>query len=330
MDSATLTQPFFSVLILHWKGAVLLQRCLKSLASQTFSNFEVILVDNGSKDFPASLPEYIQQPVKVFHLPENLGFAEGNNFAAKHASGKYLVLLNNDAYPFPDWLAILNRAALSNPGHFFASRLLKASDPNILDGEWNVYHASGLAWRKNHGSSVSKSHLEPREVLSACAAAAAYPRHAFDSVGGFDEDFFAYMEDLDLDLRLQGMGHSCLYLPEALVAHEGSASTSVRSSFALFHGHRNMVWTFIKNMPGIALWLLMPFHLLANLAYLFASFVMPGGKALRQGKLAALLSLNQAFQKRKQVQKQRKVSAWTLLRKMSWNPLAPLVKLGFR
>ena len=126
-----------------------------------------------------------------------------------------------------------------------ASRLIKANQPELLDGEWNVYHASGLALRKNHNKPVGKSSKHQRYVISACAAASAYPRHAFELVGGFDEDFFAYMEDLDLDLRLQLAGFSFIYLPDAIVHHVGSGSTASRSAFSTYYGQRNLIWTFV-------------------------------------------------------------------------------------
>ena len=324
------SEPFFSIVILHWRGTDLLQRCLQALEAQSFTGYELILLDNGSQDFPKALPVKFKQPVKLLRSEENLGFAAGNNLAAGQAEGQYLVLLNNDAYPNPDWLSVLHAAAQKHPQHFFASRLLKAEAPQVLDGEWNVYHVSGLAWRKNHNAALSQAQSEPKQVLSACAAAAAYPLEAFRAIGGFDPDYFAYMEDLDLDLRLQAAGYPCLYLPTALVKHQGSASTGARSAFQLYHGHRNLIYTFVKNMPGIFFWLLLPLHILANLIYVIASLGMHEGKALRQGKLAALLSLGPLWAKRRQVQEKRKAGAWQLMRKMDWNPLSPFVKLGFR
>ena len=165
--------------------------------------------------------------MKIIHSETNLGFAGGNNLAAKSASGEYLVLLNSDAFPEPDWLATLHQAALNHPGHCFASKLLQAADPTLLDGEWNVYHASGLAWRKNHNQPAAKSATKPRLVMSACAAASAYPRAAFEQVGGFDEAFFAYMEDLDLDMRLGEASAAALAVPllkAAAACHNGMAT----------------------------------------------------------------------------------------------------------
>ena len=327
-----MTKPFFSVLILFWKSAQYLQAVLQALEEQTFKDFEVILLDNGAEEPPDPVL-LSQHPHLNLHLlcsETNLGFAGGNNLAARQAQGDYLVLLNSDAFPEPDWLATIHQAALSHPRHCFASRLLQADNPALLDGEWNVYHASGLAWRKNHNRSVSFSSTEPRHVMSACAAASAYPRSAFEQVGGFDEDFFAYMEDIDLDLRLRLAGYDCLYLPEAVVHHVGSGSTGSRSDFSTFYGHRNLIWAFVKNMPGLLLWLLLPAHLIVNIAYLLAGLFMSNGKTLWQAKKAAITGLPDVLQKRQLIQSKRTTSVWRFAKLINWNPLFPLTKLLYR
>ena len=327
-----MSQPFFSILILIWQSEQYLRRCLQSLQAQTFHDFEVILLDNGASEppDPAVLATFQEPVLKVILSETNLGFAGGNNLAARSASGEYLVLLNSDAFPEPNWLATLHQAALTNPGHCFASRLLQAGNPNMLDGEWNVYHASGLAWRKNHNQPSTKSTTSPRYVMSACAAASAYPRTAFEQVGGFDEAFFAYMEDLDLDMRLQLAGYPFLYLPEAVVHHVGSGSTGYRSDFATYYGQRNLIWVFVKNMPGFLFYLLLPAHIFFNLLYLFAGLFMPSGKALFRGKRDALRGLSAMFKKRSAIQLQRKITPFQFARLLDWNPVSPLVKIFAR
>jgi GT2 family glycosyltransferase len=327
-----MTKPFFSVLILFWKSAQYLQANLQALEEQTFKDFEVILLDNGADEppDPALVSQHPNLNLHLLRSETNLGFAGGNNLAARQAQGDYLVLLNNDAFPEPDWLATIHQTALSHPNCCFASRLLKADNPNLLDGEWNVYHASGLAWRKNHNRSISFSSTEPRHVISACAAASAYPRSAFKQVSGFDEDFFAYMEDIDLDLRLRLAGYDCLYLPEAVVHHVGSGSTGSRSDFSTFYGHRNLVWAFVKNMPGLLLWLLLPAHLLVNIAYLLAGLFMPNGKKLWQAKKAAIVGLPKIWRKRQLVQSKRTSSIWYFAKLLNWNPVFPFTKLFYR
>lgn len=327
-----MSKPFFSIIILFWQSEQYLPESLRSLEQQSFRDFEVILLDNGAVRpvDPDLLAEHPALNIRLLRSETNLGFAGGNNLAAREARGEYLVLLNGDAFPAPDWLEVLHTASLRRPGHFFASRLVKNSDPQLLDGEWNVYHASGLAWRKNHDQPVSRAETREKEVFSACAAAGAYPREAFAAIGGFDEDFFAYMEDLDLDFRLQLQGLRCLYLPQAVVRHVGSGSTSARSDFSVYHGHRNLVWCFVKNMPGALFWLLLPAHVIINLAYLLVSFFMPSGASLRRGKRDALRGLRQAWASRREVQAGRKVTIWRIARRLNWNPLAPLVKLTFK
>lgn len=324
-----MSQPFFSVLILFWQSEQYLPRCLQSLQMQTYQDFEVILLNNGAAQppDPEVLTTFQDLAIKVVRSETNLGFAGGNNFAARSASGEYLVLLNGDAFPEPDWLETLHRAALSHPGNCFASRLLQADNPALLDGEWNIYHASGLAWRKNHNQPISKSATETRLVMSACAAASAYPRTAFEQVGGFDEEFFAYMEDLDLDMRLQLAGFPFLYLPQAIVRHVGSGSTGYRSDFATYYGHRNLIWAFVKNMPGYLFYLLLPAHLFYNLLYLLAGTFMPSGKALFRGKRDALKGLLPILKKRQIIQAQRKISPFQFARLLDWNPFSPLVKI---
>jgi len=324
-----MNRPFFSVLVLFWQSEQYLQRCLEALIAQTYQDFEVILLNNGASQPPD--PEVLDtfQNLALKHVTSeaNLGFAGGNNLAARLASGEYLVLLNSDAFPELDWLETLHQAALSHPGHCFASRLLQADNPALLDGEWNVYHASGLAWRKNHNQPSTKSAISPRSVMSACAAASAYPRTAFEQVGGFDEEFFAYMEDLDLDMRLQLAGYPFLYLPEAVVHHVGSGSTGYRSDFATYYGHRNLIWAFVKNMPGYLFCLLLPAHIFFNLLYLLAGTFMPSGKALFRGKRDALRGLRAILKKRHAVQSQRIISPRQFARLLDWNPFSPLVKI---
>ena len=327
-----MTKPFFSVLILFWKSAQYLSDNLQALDEQTYKDFEVILLDNGADESPdpAVLEQYLNLNLQLLHSDTNLGFAAGNNLAARSAAGEYLVLLNGDAFPEPGWLATLHQAAQMHPGHCFASRLLQTNNHEVLDGEWNVYHVSGLAWRKNHNRSASYGVTSPRYVMSACAAASAYPRLAFEQIGGFDEDFFAYMEDIDLDMRLRLAGFPCLYLPDAVVNHVGSGSTGSRSDFSIFYGQRNLVWAFVKNMPGIIFWLLLPAHLLVNLAYLLAGLYMPNGKTLWQAKKAAVTGLPKMWQKRQLVQSTRIISVWRFARLLNWNPLSPLIKLNAR
>lgn len=331
-SAASSYEPFFSVLLVNWNSNRFLISSLDALNRQVFTDFEVLLLDNGSDEaLPNDLPErYPSLGLKVFRSEENLGFAGGNNFLARESKGTYLALLNVDAFAEPRWLEVLHTAALEHPQTFFASRLISASDENILDGEWNVLHCSGLAWRHHHSRPIHRTTNQERHVFSACAAAAAYPRQGFQEVNGFDDVFFAYMEDVDLDFRLQLVGYSCVYLPDAVAFHVGAGSTHSRSGFMLRHGHRNLIWTFIKNMPGWLFWVMLPCHIFVNLFYILLSFFIKDGDELRHGKSEALTGLKKIWQKRLSVQHLRKVSVWSIAKQLDWNPLSPLIKITYK
>jgi GT2 family glycosyltransferase len=321
--------PFYSIIIPYWNSSQTIRPCLDALSAQSYPDFELLLVDNGSTvPMAADLAVvYPHLPLQLFRLEKNTGFAAVNNFAATKASGEYLVLLNTDAFPAADWLEQLRRAIRQYPGCFFASRLIMAQHPELMDGSGDVYHASGLAWRKAYNTPVASDGDQDREVFSACAAAAVYPLEAYRKVGGFDEDFFSYSEDVDLGFRLRLAGYRCMYIPLARVNHLGSASTSRRSDFSVYYGHRNLVWTFIKDVPGVWVWLLAPFHVAINLLMIALGISRKQGKIMLQAKLDALRGIPVMWKKRRLVQSSRVVPSASLLRVMDWNPFSPLIKL---
>ena len=326
------TTPFFSVLILCWNSQPYLQRCLEAMQDQTFKDFEIILVDNGSPE-PVSVNEYLgfsELALRFIHLDQNLGFAGGNNYAAKFARGEYIVLLNSDAFPLPDWLQVIHDTALTYPGTSFASRQIMADFPDRLDGEGDNYHVSGLVWRQSYGLRFEQVSPRRHEVFSACGAAAIYPRRAFEAVQGFDDQYFAYVEDVDLGFRLRLIGIPCLFLPDAVVYHVGSASMGKSSDFSVYYGQRNLVWTFLKDVPALLIWVLLPGHLLANLLQLFLSLWHRQGRITWRAKRDALADLGRILMQRSTIQKRRTASVWSLMRVMDWNPISPFAKLWRR
>jgi len=315
-----------SILILAWNSAAHLPHCLAALSLQTYKDFEIVIVDNGSKDDALNdLHErYPALQFRIHRLESNLGFSAANNIGARLARGQWLTLLNADAFPEPDWLEHLLEAAKRYPGAFFTSRQIQADDPSHLDGEGDVYHVSGLAWRRNYNSPVNQT-IEQQEVFSACGAAAMFPRQAFLEAGGFDEDYFSYHEDVDLGFRLRLRGLRCIFVPQAVVHHVGSASTGKKSSFAIYHGHRNLVWTFFKDMPSTLFWLYLPLHIAVNIFFLIYFTLNGQGRAIWRAKWDALRGLPAVIKKRQSVQRGRKVSIRELHGAMSRNWLTPFI-----
>lgn len=309
------------VIIVNWNGASFLEQCLSALMVQTVKPHEIILLDNASTD--GSIEIVRQFPaVRVIALNQNMGFARGNNLAIEAASkgAEWIVLLNPDAYVEPDWLETLLTAAHNNPSFdVFASKLLIEADPTLLDGVGDAYHMSGLVWRTGHGRPATEFPAHPFEIFSPCAAAAMYRRSAFIELGGFDEDYFCYVEDVDLGFRLRLAGYRCLYVPQSVVHHVGSGTTGGQhSDFSIYHGHRNLVWTFVKDMPGILFWLLLPLHILLNLASIVWFALQGHGRVILRAKHDALWGLPKMWRKRREIQKKRVVSSdevWRMLDK---------------
>ncbi len=319
-----------TVIIINYNGGSYLERCLNALTAQTVSLRQVVLVDNASTDGSADRAQRAFPGLQVIRCAENLGFAAANNLAvARSKPTKWLALLNPDAFPAPDWLATLQQAVQDYPQYaVFGSRLLDATDPNRLDGTGDCYHASGLAWRRGHGDWVDQSGLQIDEIFTPCAAAALYRREAFLEAEGFDERFFCYMEDVDLGFRLRLLGYRCVSIPAAMVHHVGSGITGVRSAFAMYHGHRNLVWTYLKNMPAPWFWLYLPAHLALNLLSVLWLWRRGQGRIALRAKVDALRELPRVWQQRHQIQAQRRVKGSEIRRMMTpgWMVLARFVR----
>lgn len=300
-----------TVIVVNWNGEPFLERCLSALTTQTLKPHEIILVDNASSDGSLDIVQKFPS-VRLLAQSKNTGFAAGNNLAILEASehSDWIVLLNPDAFPEERWLEELLSASLRNPTFdFFSSKLVNATAPNYLDGTGDEYHVSGVVWRSGHGQKDQIQDSDEREIFSPCAAAAMYRRSAVLKMGGFDEDYFCYVEDVDLGFRLRLAGYRSMYVPKSVAHHVGSGTTGGQhSDFSVYHGHRNLVWTFVKDMPGVLFWILLPLHIVLNLVSIFIFTARGQGSVILRAKRDALLGLPMMWRKRKQIQATRVAS----------------------
>ena len=312
--------PEVLVVIVNFNGGEMLSRAVAALGRQTFTGYRLVVVDNASSDGSIALLRDRNPEVDVLDAGANLGFAAANNLAVRTYPGsRWIALLNPDAYPEPEWLQHLVAAARQHPQFAsFSSRTLDAEAPQRMDGAGDDYHVSGRYWRRGHGCPVSEAYLSKETIFSACAAAALYSRAAWDQVGGMDADFFCYGEDVDLGFRLQLAGFGCLYVPESVALHQGSAVTGRKSDFSTYHGQRNLVWVFVKNMPGWLFWMLLPYHLLLNLGAILGCALRGQISLVLRAKRDAMFGLPAAWRKRRAIQSSRRVgpgAIWRLLQR---------------
>lgn len=311
--------PRITVIIVAYRSRAFMPECLAALAQQSVSDFEVIVVQNGREDDSMQGIALPDGRYRVEVLDTNVGFAVANNHAARQAKGEWLALLNPDAIPSPDWLAELLAATQRWPdAASFGSTQLCLENPKLLDGVGDVWHAAGIAWRARMGQPATN--LPPEgEIFGPCAAAALYRRDAFLGIGGFDESYFCYCEDLDLAYRLRIDGHTSVQVPSAVVRHAGSAISGRHSEFTLFHGHRNRIWTFVKNTPGMWVFLLLPWHVAYNAAIFFSSWRRDQGGPVWRGYKAAIADLPRVWRARRAVQRRRKASNAAILNALMWS-----------
>ena len=317
--------PAVSVLIVNYNSGPHLAAAVRGLAAQSFSDFEVIVIDNASTDdsFTAAQSDAAGGECFRFKRAEiNLGFAAGNNVIAAAARGKWLALLNPDVVPARDWLEQLIAGTQRHPDAvMFGSTQLDAADPEQLDGTGDHYLAIGFPWRGGYGWPRSVLPSEG-EVFAPCAAACLIRADAFRAAGGFDERFFCYVEDVDLAFRLRLMGHHCIQIPAAIVAHVGGVSSGKCSAFALRLGTRNLIWCFVKCMPAPLFWpLLLPLHLLALMLLLARAGARGTARPVWTGIAEGLAGLPSMLASRASLQRERRVSWRQIAAALTWNPI---------
>ncbi|MBI4263026.1 MAG: glycosyltransferase family 2 protein [Acidobacteria bacterium] len=297
------------MIIVTWNGRQYLEPCLAAVAAQDGVEAETIVVDNGSTDGTAEFVRDRFPWVRLVTLESNRGFAGGNNAGAREARGRHLAFLNNDTVVDRGWLRAL-RAGIDVESGFVltTSRIVYMHDPDIIDSAGDGLLRWGGAFKRHHGSAAHTAN-ESTEVFGVCGAACMMSRDVFEELGGFDEDFFASHEDVDLSYRARLRGYRCRYVADAVVRHHVSATLGKLSPFAVYHGQRNLEWMYLKNTP----WSLLVRTLLGHLLYDAAAavyFTRVGllGTFVR-AKWAALAGVPAILRKRMSVQRSRRLRA---------------------
>jgi GT2 family glycosyltransferase len=302
--------PLASIIIPNWNGIQHLPGCLDALRAQTYSHTEVILVDNGSTDGSQAFVAEHYPEVRMLALERNLGLTGGNNIGFEAASGDILISLNNDTEAHPRFVQALVDALLAHPeAGMAAAKMLLFDRRDHIHSAGDGYGRDGIPFNRGVWQRDEGQFEEPGWIFGGCGGAVAYRRTMLDDTGMFDESFFMYCEDVDLNWRAQLAGWRCWYAPQAIVYHKLSATGG--GPIASYHTGRNTLWVIAKNYPGALLRRYWTRILRAQWAVTSDALRAWRGEAARarlRGQISGFLGLPGRLVQRRAVQAARRVS----------------------
>lgn len=253
------------IVIVDYRSGEHLNACINAMMRQTLTSFEVIVVDNDCPDGAARALTLPDARFRVLSSSDNLGYAGGSNLGAHGAETPWLIMLNPDAAPDPNWLAALKQATETYPDAvMFSTTLIQAENPTRLDGYGDVLSIFGVAWRGGTNQLVSQVPEYDLDVFGPCGAGAMYRQDVFARMGGFEESFFCYLEDVDLAWRIGQQGGRCIQVRNACASHVGGASTQSQPEFPLYHSARNAVWMIAGSAPAALILPMLALNLIAR------------------------------------------------------------------
>lgn len=304
-----MSRPLVTVVIPNWNGQKFLKIVLPSLARQSLRSFQTVVVDNGSDDGSLAYLRRYHPSVHVISRPTNEGFAVAINYGLRYARTEYVALLNNDIELDPRWLDELVRALKDHPEAASATgKMLDYRRRDRFDDAGDQVSWYATTTKRGEGECDRGQYNKPEAIFSASGGASLFRRKVFNDIGLLDEDFFAYIEDVDWGFRAQLAGWECRWVPAAVVYHLGSATSGKTSHFTLYLCHRNTLWLIAKNFPGSRI--VLNLH---KLTFFFAKTLLGSirdkwFRTLMRAWLTGLWKMPRMLRKRWQIQRRRQVS----------------------
>lgn len=292
-----MTSPLFSILVLNWNGEHFLRPCIDSLLKTRYTNFEIIIIDNASTDSSVEIIKSFSKSVKYVLNGKNLGFAAGMNSGFKAARGKYIVTLNNDMTVEPSWL--------NRPVEIFENnsrigivccRQMQSLKPDVIDGLYHQINPDLTITPVGAGelfNPVNPAHAREGYILSANGGSSIIRKQLIEQIGGFDENFFAYLDEVDLCFRAFLKGWKMYYCSSSVVYHFGSASFSKILHMKYYYREKNRVLFLYKNLPYSLLLRRLPLLLLWELrTFRVFSFKCKKPQLYFKSKIDSIMTLN--------------------------------------
>jgi GT2 family glycosyltransferase len=322
-EPSNFDKPSVTAIVLNYDGAELLDVVIPSLQRQTYPRLSVLVVDNGSTDHSVALVRERWPDVRLVEIPQNIGVARALNRGIVESDTELVALLNNDIELEPRWLEELVAALLQHPGAASVSgKLLRFDQRDVIDAAGDGMRWSSAAFNRGAGQPDRGQFDRAEPVFSACAGAALYRRAAFDDVGVFDEDFFAYLEDIDWSLRAQLRGYASHYIPTAVAYHKRGATTSgARNRYRVMQ-RRNQVWLVVKSYPAGVLLRHAPGIALLQLGLMIQDLREGAFRSYLRGWWRALAGMPRMLGKRRDIQRGRRAGAARLAEVVTPEPWA--------
>lgn len=310
--------PKISIVIPNMNGAHFLRPCLDSLRRQIFTNFELIIIDNASNDDSLIVAKDKIPEAIIYSFEKNEGFAKAVNQGIKMAKGEYIFLLNNDTELDINCLNTLNNFLDQHSDiSFCATKMLYFEERNIIDIAGDILTIYGIAHKRGNGEIDSGQYDKGQAIFGACAGAAFYRRSLFEQIGYFDEDFFAYLEDVDISFRANLAGHKCWYVPEAIVYHVDGGTSRKFQKFALFLTIRNQLYLIYKNFSWPLFFISLPFLLIGQTRNFLSGLKNHYLKDVFKAYGEFFMNLKTLRKKRNKIQREKTVNALEILHLLS-------------
>ena len=240
-----------TVVVPNWNGGEMLVTVLRALEAQTFTGYEVIVVDNASTDGSLEHAESVLSSFRALRLDRNTGFAAACNAGAEAARGELVAFLNDDAPPEPTWLQELVDCIDRHPRACCVdSKLLRIGSDGVLDGAGDALTWALKAYRRGFGLPADGRFEQEEQVFLAAGTACLWRAETFRALGGFAAEFFAYYEDVDLSFRAQRAGHEIWFSPAAVAWHRREERVATRRASDAHLALRNRWATIVRNAPG--------------------------------------------------------------------------------
>lgn len=298
------------VVIPNWNGADFIAECLMSLSKQTCSH-DVVIVENGSKDNSISIIEANFPNVKILKFDDNAGFAGGVNRGirpALDAGYEFIALFNNDAFADKDWLKELVQAAGKHPDAGIVTGKFMRMDKKHIDSTGDNYSIWGMPFPRGRNEADEGQFDTGEYVFSGTGGASLYSASMLKQIGLFDEEFFAYYEDVDISFRAQLAGWKVWYQPTAVAYHHVSGTSSKLGDFSRYHATKNFFMLYVKNMPTRLNLKYGPLFLIQSARLLASATLKGAGLVYIRGAMKALANTPHLISERKRIQKSRKVN----------------------